>query len=65
MTAPDLLQEHEDSIAQSEKDKADKEAAKVERERLAAEKAAQPKPPKESKADRQARLAATQAEAAA
>ena len=65
VTAPDLLQEHEDSIAQSEKDKADKEAAKVERERLAAEKAAQPKPPKESKADRQARLAATQAEAAA
>ena len=65
VTAPDLLQEHEDSIAQSEKDKADKEAAKAERERLAAEKAAQPKAPKESKADRQARLAATQAEAAA
>ena len=65
ITAPDLLQEHEDGIAQSEQDKADKEKAKSEREAEKARKANEPKPPKESKADRQARLATVAAEASA
>ena len=64
-TAPDLLKDHEDSIAKSEQDKAQREADKAEREAEKARKAAEPKPPKESKADRQAKLAAAQAEAAA
>jgi hypothetical protein len=64
-TAPDLLKEHEDGLAQAEQDKAAKEQAKVEREAEKARKAAEPKPPKESKADRQARLATVAAEAAA
>jgi hypothetical protein len=65
VTAPDLLKEHEDGIAQAEQDKAAKEQAKAEREAEKARKAAEPKPPKESKADRQSRLATVAAEAAA
>jgi hypothetical protein len=55
-TAPDLLKEHEDGIAQAEADKAAAEQAKAEREAEKARKAAEPKPPKLSKAERQAAL---------
>jgi hypothetical protein len=54
VTAPGLLKEHEDKLAQAEKDAAQAAADKAERERVAAEKAAQPK---QSKAQRQATLA--------
>jgi hypothetical protein len=62
VTAPELLKEHEDSIAQAAADKQQAEADKAERERIKAEKAAQPKL---SKAERQAALAAAPADAAA
>ena len=55
-TAPDLLKEHEDGLAQAEQDKADKEQAKAEREAEKARKAAEPKPPKQTKAERQAEV---------
>ena len=65
ITAPDLLQEHEDGIAQSEQDAAAKAQAKADREAEALRKKNEPKAPKESKADRQARLATVAAEASA
>lgn len=52
--APDLLAQHESDIAQAEQARVDAAAAKAEAERLKAEKAAQPK---ETKAERQAKLA--------
>jgi hypothetical protein len=56
-TAPELLKEHEDKLAQSEHDKADAERTKAEREAEKARKAAEPKAPKQTKAERQAALA--------
>lgn len=55
--APDMLAKHESDIAAAEQARVDAAAAKAEAERLKAEKAAQPK---ETKAERQAKLATVQ-----